>query len=46
MQDILLAKLLGQFIELRSTQLFQRLKSLTLDCIVFFFRKAIRKTEG
>ena len=36
LQDTLLTKLPGQFIELRNAQLFKRLESLTRDWIVFF----------
>ena len=34
---ILLTKLLGQFIELHNTPLFQKLENLTEDCTVLFF---------
>ena len=37
LQDTLLTKLLGQFIESHNTQFFQRPANLTLDCIGVFF---------
>ena len=36
LQDTLLTKLLGQFIELHNTQFFKTLENFTSDCIVIF----------
>ena len=46
LQDTLLNKLIGQFIELYNTQFFQRPGNFIWDCIVLFFPTTFWKTEG
>ena len=43
LQDTLLIKLLGQFIELYKTQVFRRLENLIWDCIVILFLQYFEK---
>ena len=43
LQDVLLTKLLGQFIEVHENQFFQRLKNLIWDSITIFFLQHFEK---
>ena len=45
LQDTLLTKLLGQFIELHNNHFFQKEEHLTWDCIVLFFLQHFEKLQ-